>query len=122
MLRFRTAIERREPFLPQDPAMRLVVAVVKPAQLESTRQALAAVHVTRLTVCDTHGYGPDAPDQVRQEVMLEIAVNEDFVDRTVGTLAATLGAGGAAEPPRIFVLPIEDAVQIYRCVRGPEAV
>jgi nitrogen regulatory protein PII len=99
--------------------MRLVVAVVKPAQLESMRQALAAVHVTRLTVCDTHGYGPDAPDQVRQEVMLEIAVNDDFVDRAVGTLAATLGAG---EPPRIYVLPMEDAVQIYRCVRGPEAV
>jgi len=89
----------------QDPAMRLVVAVVKPAQVESTRQALAAAHVTRLTVCDVHGYGPDASDQVRQEVMLEIAVNDDFAD-----------------PPRIFLLPMEEAVQIYRFVRGPEAV
>jgi len=106
----------------QDPAMRLVVAVVKPAQVESTRQALAAAHVTRLTVCDVHGYGPDASDQVRQEVMLEIAVNDDFVDRTVSTLAATLGPGGTADPPRIFLLPMEEAVQIYRFVRGPEAV
>ena len=102
--------------------MRLVVAVVKPAQVESTRQALAAVHVTRLTVCDVHGYGPEAPEQVRQEVMLEIAVNDDFVDRAVSTLAATLGSGGNGDPPRIFVLPMEDAVQIYRFVRGPEAV
>ena len=102
--------------------MRLVLAVVKPAQLESTRQALAAVHVTRLTVCDSHGYEREAGDQVRQEVMLEIAVNDDFVARTVSTLAATLGPGGTADPPRIFVLPIEEAVQVYRFVRGPEAV
>jgi nitrogen regulatory protein P-II 1 len=101
--------------------MRLVVAVLKPAQLETARQALAAVHVTRLTVCDAHGYGAEQPDRVRQEVMLEIAVNDDFMDRTVRTLAATL-ATGTAEPPRIFVLPVEDAVQLYRCVRGPEAV
>jgi len=110
------------PRLPQDPAMRLVLAVVKPAQLESTRQALAAVHVTRLTVCDVHGYEPEAAAQVRQEVMLEIAVNDDFVERTVRTLAATLGPGGPADPPRIFVLPMEEAVQLYRFVRGPEAV
>lgn len=102
--------------------MRLVVAVVKPAQVESMRQALAAVHVTRLTVCDVHGYGPEVPGQVRQEVMLEIAVNDDFVERTVSTLAATLAAGGTAEPPQIFLLPMEDAVQIYRFVRGPEAI
>ena len=102
--------------------MRLVVAVVKPAQLESTRQALAAVHVTRLTVCDVHGYAPEAPGQVRQEVMLEIAVNDDFVDRTVRTLAAALDTGGATDAPRIFVLPMDEAVQIYRHVRGPEAV
>jgi nitrogen regulatory protein PII len=113
------------PRLPQDPAMRLVLAVVKPAQLESTRQALAAVHVTRLTVCDVHGYEPEAAAQVRQEVMLEIAVNDDFVERTVSTLAATLGPGGPgglADPPRVFVLPMEEAVQLYRFVRGPEAV
>lgn len=102
--------------------MRLVVAVVKPAQLESTRQALAAVHVTRLTVCDAHGYGPETPGHVRQEVMLEIAVNDDFVDLTVATLAATLATGGAGEVPRIYVLPMDEAVQIYRCVRGQEAV
>jgi hypothetical protein len=28
----------------------------------------------------------------------------------------------ASEAGRLFVLPIEDAVQIYREVRGPEAV
>ena len=35
--------------------MRLVVARMKPSQVEVVRQALAAVHVTRLTVLDTQG-------------------------------------------------------------------
>lgn len=102
--------------------MRLVVAVVRPAQLESVRQALAAIHVTRMTVCDAHGYGPDDPDEVRQQVMLEIGVNEDFVDRTVRTLAAALAAGDGAVDDRIFVLPMDEAVQIYRAVRGAESI
>ena len=100
--------------------MRLVVAVVKPALVESVRQALAAVHVTRLTICDAHGYGPEPVGGVRQEVMLEIAVNEDFVNRTVQTLSAAVAAGDPAA--RIFVLPIDESIQIYRAVRGPEAV
>lgn len=98
--------------------MRLVVAVVKPAQVESLRQALAAVHVTRLTLCDAHGYGPGPEDPLRQEVMIEIAVNDDFVERTVRTLNAVAGADAA----RVFVVPMDEAVQLYRAVRGPEAV
>lgn len=102
--------------------MRLVVAVMKPAQVESVRQALAGVHVTRLTVCDAHGYGPEPAGAVRQEVMLEIAVNDDFLNRTVQTLSAALAAGGAAGAASVFVLPMDEAVQLYRVVRGPEAL
>lgn len=100
--------------------MRLVLAILKPGQVESVRQALAAVSVTRLTIGDAHGYGvADGGPEPAQEAVVEIAVNDDFVERTVGTIGAALGgdAGG-----RLFVLPMEEAVQIYRAVRGPEAV
>lgn len=101
--------------------MRLVVAVIKPAEVESVRQALAAVQVTRMTVCDAHGYDLSAADSLAQQTMLEIAVNDDFVDRTVAAIAAVLAAGADATS-RVFVLPVHDAVQLYREVRGPEAV
>ena len=100
--------------------MRLVVAVVAPAQVESVRRALAAVEVTRLTICDAHGYDLAAPDALAQESVLEIAVNDDFLARTVDTIAAVLAAGGGTG--RVHVLPMEEAVQLYRAVRGPEAV
>jgi nitrogen regulatory protein PII len=113
--------------------MRLVVAVLKPAQVEAVRQALAAVHVTRLTICDAQGYsgGGEGDTALVQESVMEIAVNEDFLERTVETIhkAIHLGetggdAGTTAQSTcgSLFVLPIHDAVQLYREVRGPEAV
>jgi nitrogen regulatory protein PII len=102
--------------------MRLVVAILKPSQVESVRQSLAAVHVTRLTICDAHGYDLAVPDSLAQEAVMEIAVNDDFLDRTVATIAAALEAGGIDSGSRLFVLPMEEAVQIYRTVHGPEAI
>ncbi|MFM8704415.1 MAG: P-II family nitrogen regulator [Planctomycetia bacterium] len=107
--------------------MRLVVAVLRPAQLEAVRQALAAVHVTRLTVCDAQGFRAGG---IAQESVMEIAVNDEFLERTVDTIRQALDPAGAgqvgdaadAAAGRLFVLPIEEAVQIYREVRGPEAV
>ena len=101
--------------------MRLVVAVIKPAELESVRQALDAAQVTRMTVCDAHGYDLATPESLAQQTMLEIAVNDDFLERTVTAISGVLAAGGDATS-RVFVLPMHDAVQVYREVRGPEAV
>ena len=114
--------------------MRLVIAVLKPAQVEAVRQALAAVHVTRLTICDAQGYRGSRGDDTAlvQESVMEIAVNEDFLERTVETIhtAMNLGETASGNPGdtvqsgcgSLFVLPIHEAVQIYREVRGPEAV
>lgn len=114
--------------------MHMVVAVLRPAQVEAVRQALAAVHVTRLTVCDAQGYhGAGGESRFVQESVMEIAVNDDFLERTVDTIRRAMlrgespAAAGAADerstqPGRLFVLPIDEAVQLYRDVRGPEAV
>lgn len=120
--------------------MRLILATLRPAQVEIVRRALADVQVTRMTICDAqgHGSGP-APNGTRepavtQEVVMEIACNDDFVERTVARLTAALGAGALGDAafkyaalqsdgdPRVVVLPIAEAVQIYREVRGPEAL
>lgn len=101
--------------------MRMVVALLEPTRLDRVRAALQALQVTRMTVCDAHGYDLAAADPLAQETMLEIAVNEDFLERTVQAISAVLAAGDDATS-RVFVLPMHDAVQMYRGVRGPEAV
>ncbi len=102
--------------------MRLVIAILRPAQVEQARQALAGVQVMRMTICDAHGYDLTFPDALAQEAVLEIAVNDDFLDRTLDTLAAVVTAGGDDVRERVRVLPIDDSVQLYRDVRGPEAI
>jgi nitrogen regulatory protein PII len=107
--------------------MHLVVAALKPSQLEAVREALAAVHVTRLTVCDAQGYEPPlATAAVLQDTVIQIAVNDDFLERTVETIQRTLLAAAPDEPAglegRVLVLPMDQAVQIYRDVHGPEAL
>jgi nitrogen regulatory protein PII len=107
--------------------MHLVVAALKPSQLDAVREALAAVHVTRLTVCDAQGYEPPlATAAVLQDTVIQIAVNDDFLERTVETIQRTLAAAAPDEPAglegRVLVLPMDQAVQIYRDVHGPEAL
>lgn len=102
--------------------MRLIIAILRPAQVETARQSLSSVHVTRMTIGDAHGYGFGGGADLAQEAVMEIAVNDDFVTRTVDTLAALVSAAGDVASDRVFVVPMDQAVQIYRDVRGPEAI
>ena len=99
--------------------MRLIIATLRPAQVEIVRQALADIQVTRMTICDAQGHRSNQAPTVAQEVVMEIACNDDFLERTVARITAALGADGA---DRVVVLPMAEAVQIYREVRGPEAI
>lgn len=105
--------------------MRFLVAIVKPAHVESIRQALAAVDVTRMTICDAQGLLTTAsPGDNRpvQEAVIEVACNEDFLERATDAIAGVMEAAGEGVLGRLFTLPMTDAVQLYRDVRGPEAV
>ena len=123
--------------------MKLVLAVVPPSRMEAVRQALAEVHVTRLSVVDGHGYqtrtssaAKGASQRIVRHLVLEIAVNDDFLDRTVEVIEQALRLRAPADtdlasessqdyvidPGGIYVLPMDTAVQIYRDVRGPEAL
>jgi nitrogen regulatory protein P-II 1 len=99
------------------------------------QEALARIGVERMTVCDALGYGQQrgqtagsrtaaGPTALLRKIALEIAVNEDFLDKTVETLAriAKSGPEGAIGDGKIFVLPIEEVVRLSDTVRGPEAI
>lgn len=114
--------------------MRMVLALIQPTKLRAVQEALAHIGVERMTVCDALGYGRQRGQSVgsRQrdtatllrKVALEIAVNEDFLDKTVETIAqvARSGSDGAGDDGKIFVLPMEEVVRLSDTVRGPEAV
>ena len=115
--------------------MRMVVALIQPTKLQAVRDALAKIGVDRLSVCDGAGYGrqrgqkqPGMSTDVRpsllRKVALEIAVNDDFLEKTIDTIthAARSGADGTIGDGKIFVLPLEEVIRLSDTVRGPEGV
>jgi nitrogen regulatory protein P-II 1 len=115
--------------------MRLVLALIQPTKLKAVQEALRHIGVERMTVCDALGYGQQRGQTVAgksaegrpallRKVALEIAVNEDFLGRTVDTITqiARTSPSGAIGDGKIFVLPVEEVIRLSDTVRGPEAV
>lgn len=115
--------------------MKMILAIIQPTKLSVVREALGRIGVERMTVCDAQGYarqrgqtptyrGHAYKTQLLRKVVLEIVVNDDFLDRTVDTISrvARTGSGGTIGDGKIFILPMDDTIGIRETVRGPEAV
>ena len=115
--------------------MRFILAVIQPTKLKAVQEALASVGVERMTVCDAQGYarqrgrtemyrGVEYKANLLRKITLEIAVNDDFLDKTVDviTSVARTGSEGNIGDGKIFVLPCDDAIAIGGTLRGLEAV
>ena len=114
--------------------MKLVIASIHPTKLKAVRDALVHVEVERMTVCDAIGFGPrhEQTEMFRghpckkplRKVLLEIVVNDDFLDRTVQTIvnAARTGSEGNIGDGKVFVLPVAQTIQIGGQETGPGAV
>ncbi|HUT93617.1 MAG TPA: P-II family nitrogen regulator [Thermoguttaceae bacterium] len=115
--------------------MRVVVAIIRPTKLDAVREALGKIEVMRMTICDAQGYGQQRGQSemyrgreyqtaLLRKVALEIVVNDDFLERTIETVAnaARTGPEGNIGDGKIFVLPADAAIQISDGSRGPGAV
>ena len=115
--------------------MKLVIAIIQPTKLSAVREALDVIEVTRMTVCDAQGYGQqrgrtetyrghEYSTKLLRKVVLEVVVNDDFAQRTIDTISnvARTGPQGTVGDGKIFVLPLEDAIQLNDSARGPGSV
>ncbi len=115
--------------------MKLVTAFIQPPKLPAVLAGLARLGVERLTVCDGQGYarqrgqsplyrGHEYKTQLLRKVILEIVVNDDYLDRTIQAITqlARTGPDGQIGDGKILVTSVDQAIQIGGTVRGPEAV
>lgn len=115
--------------------MKLIIAIIQPTKLKAVQEALAKVEVERMTVCDALGFGRqrgrtelyrgiEYKSNLLRKIALEIAVNDDFLDRTIETIMniARTGPDGNIGDGKIFILPLDEAYQIAGGIHGPEAV
>ncbi|MBC8871244.1 MAG: P-II family nitrogen regulator [Planctomycetes bacterium] len=115
--------------------MKLIVALIRSSQLESVKAALADVEVSRLTVMDCQGFGrqkasadvtrgSEVATNLLRKIQLQIAVHEEFVERTVNAIldGGRTSENGEVGDGKVFVLPLEDCIRIRTGERGDDAI
>jgi nitrogen regulatory protein PII len=115
--------------------MKLIVAIIQPTKLRPVQEALQRIGVERMTVCDAQGFGRqkghtetyrgiEYKTHLLRKIALEIAVNDDFLDRTLKAIVevARTGPEGNIGDGKIFVLPMDETIQVGGVERGPGAV
>lgn len=115
--------------------MKFIMAVIQPTKLNAVREALARVEVLRLTVADAQGYarqkgqtelyrGSPYNAILLRKTVVEIAVNDDFLERTIDAIqsVARSGVDGSFGDGKVFVMPMDDCLQIGGIERGPSAI
>jgi len=112
--------------------MRLIIAYIQPHRLDEVKKALYAAEVFKMSITNSLGCGQqkgyheayrgvEFEVNLLKKVRLEIAVNEDFVERTIEAII-TGARSGAIGDGKIFVLELAECVRIRTGERGGEAI
>ncbi len=112
--------------------MKLIAAIIKPFKLDDVREALSEIGVQGITVTEVKGFGRQKGHtelyrgaeyvvDFLPKVKLEIAVEDDLLDRTVEAITSSANTGKIGDG-KIFVYPLEQAVRIRTGETGPEAL
>ncbi len=113
----------------------MVFAIIQPTKLRAVQEALYEAGVERITICDSQGFGRqkgqtamyrgfEYRSYMLRKIMLEIAVNDDFLEKTIDIISksAKTGPEGTIGDGKIFVMPLIETIQIGPGSRGPSAV
>ena len=112
--------------------MKLVVAYIQPHKLNDVKQALYHADVRKMSVTNAMGCGEQQGYEesyrgikfevnLLKKVRLEVAVNEDYVDKTVEAIIAGAQTGQIGDG-KIFVLDLAECIRIRTKDRGSKAI
>jgi Amt family ammonium transporter len=112
--------------------IQMVMAFIRPDKLSDVKQGLAEIGAPSLTVTNVSGRGsqPSRKGQWRgeeytvdlhQKVKIECVIADIPVDDVVGAIRESAHTGEKGDG-KVFVLPVDDAIQIRTGKEGPEAV
>ena len=112
--------------------MKLITAYIQPHKLNDVKRTLYQAEVHKMSVTNALGCGAQkgyhesyrgVPFEVNllKKVRLEIAVNEDFVDKTVDAIIEGARTGQIGDG-KIFVTDLPECIRIRTGERGNEAI
>lgn len=112
--------------------MKLIIAYIQPHKLEDVKNSLAKEEVAKMSVTNSLGCGAQKgyhesyrgvtfDVNLLKKVRLEIAVNEDFVERTINAIIKAARTGTIGDG-KIFVTELTDCIRIRTGERGSKAI
>ncbi|MEK6794743.1 MAG: P-II family nitrogen regulator [Spirochaetota bacterium] len=112
--------------------MKMIVAIVQPHRLEQVKDELYKADVNLITVSEVLGHGRQMgvtevyrgareTGNLLRKIRIEIAVNEDYVDRTVKAIIAG-GKTGEVGDGKIFIYDLKECIRIRTEERGHNAI
>ncbi len=112
--------------------MKLVIAYIQPHKLQDVKKALYKAEVYKMSVTNAlgcgeqHGYeesyrGIKFEVDLLKKVRLEIAVNEDFVEKTINAIVEGAKTGQIGHG-KIFVLDLSECIRIRTDDKGQKAI
>jgi nitrogen regulatory protein P-II 1 len=112
--------------------MKLIIAIIQPHKLEQVKDELYKEGVNLITVSEVLGHGRQKgvtevyrgmkeTGNLLRKIRLEIAVNEDFVERTISAITRSAKTGKTGDG-KIFILDLPGCVRIRTGERGGEAI
>jgi len=112
--------------------MELVIAYIQPHRLNEVKRSLWEAEVFKMSITNSLGCGQQKgyhetyrgvgfEVNLLKKVRLEIAVNKDFVERTVEAIIAGARTGKIGDG-KIFVLDLPECIRIRTGERGAKAI
>jgi nitrogen regulatory protein P-II 2 len=112
--------------------MKLIIAYIQPHKLQDVKKSLYKAEVHKMSVTNALGCGEQQGYEesyrgikfevnLLKKVRLEIAVNEDFVDRTIKAIIEGARSGQIGDG-KIFVLDLGQCVRIRTGDVGNKAI
>lgn len=112
--------------------MKLIIAYIQPHKLNDVKQALYKEDVFKMSVTNSLGCGQQkgyhesyrgVPIEVNllKKIRLEIAVNNDYVEKTIKAIVEGARSGQIGDG-KIFVMELAECVRIRTGERGHDAI
>ncbi len=112
--------------------MKKIEAIIKPFKLEDVKEALSAVGVEGMTVCEVKGFGrqkghteiyrgSEYTVDFLPKIKIELVLPDPRVNEAVQAIVKAAKTGKIGDG-KVFVSPVEDAVRIRTAETGEQAV
>ena len=111
--------------------MKLITAIIQPHKQDDVRAALNGIGIQGMTVVEARGFGRQKGHRevyrgaeyivdFLPKLKLEIAVDDDLVDRAIDAIEGAAKTGNVGDG-KIFVSTLDQAIRIRTGETGPEA-